>query len=114
MFFIRIVRCDLWAPARQWTNTFRPASISVSMYFNTGLRKETRSFCNVFISSSVTDIVESSCLRLPDVFPPPGDVEIVVAQQSGVVVLDVVSAVDDSLDVLLLQYLQVPGRPFSS
>ena len=27
------------------------------MYFNTGLRKETRSFCNVFIRSSVTDIV---------------------------------------------------------
>ena len=46
--------------------------------------------------------------RIPSEFPPPGNIEFVISQNSLVVVLDVVSAVHHGVDVLLSQYLQVP------
>ena len=53
-------------------------------------------------------------LCVSDVFPPPGNVELVIAEGSFVIVLDVVSAVDHGLNVLLPQYLQVSGSSLSS
>ena len=52
--------------------------------------------------------------RIPSEFPPPGNIEFVISQNSLVVVLDVVSAVHHGADVLLFQYLQVPGSSLAS
>lgn len=52
--------------------------------------------------------------RIPSEFPPPGNIEFVISQNSLVVVLDVVSAVHHGVDVLLSQYLQVSGSSLAS
>ena len=57
---------------------------------------------------------ENDYQRIPSEFPPPGNIEFVISQNSFVVVLDVVSAVHHGADVLLFQYLQVPGSSLAS
>ena len=52
--------------------------------------------------------------RIPSELPPPGNIELVISQNPFMVVLDIVSAVHHGSDVLLFQYLQVPGSSLAS